>query len=115
MKTFKSWNDIEIAYQEWGGASTPAPPVVLHHGFVADANTNWVIPGVVDALVAAGRTVVAPDARGLVLAGDADSLAVRPEMLAEAIPEATLRMVSGDHMAAIADPRFTTSIVDFLA
>jgi pimeloyl-ACP methyl ester carboxylesterase len=254
MKTFKTWDDIEIAYQEWGGGSTTAPPVVLHHGFVADANTNWVLPGVVDALVAAGRTVVAPDARGhgasekphdparygedrmaldlgvlldvieapevdligysmgaivsliyasggervrrlvvggvgsgviecggvdrraissesilealraedprtldnegaaafrrladavgadrqallaqassifrgdipldrisaptLVLAGDADPLAVRPEVLANAIPEATLRIVSGGHMDAIADPSFTTSIVDFLA
>ena len=64
MNSFKTWDDIEIAYQEWGAESTHSPPVVLHHGFVADARANWVIPGVVDALVAAGLRVIAPDARG---------------------------------------------------
>lgn len=46
------------------GERTSAPPVVLQHGFVADANVNWVATGVVDALRAAGRRVIAPDARG---------------------------------------------------
>jgi pimeloyl-ACP methyl ester carboxylesterase len=40
------------------------PPVVLHHGFAVDAHGNWGATGVVDALVAAGRRVVALDARG---------------------------------------------------
>jgi pimeloyl-ACP methyl ester carboxylesterase len=253
MKSFTSWDGIEIAYQEWG-PETGSPAVVLHHGFIANANANWVVPGVVDALLAAERHVIAPDARGhgqsgkphdpssygeqrmardlaalidltgaseidlvgysmgavvslifasgdervrrlvvggvgsgiiecggvdrravsnesiiaaleaddpatlaepgaaafrmmadalgsdrralvaqatavyrghiplervsartLVLAGDGDPLAVRPQALAEAIPHATLQMVSGDHVGAIADPRFTRSIVDFLA
>ncbi len=253
MKSFKSWDETEIAYQEWGDR-TVLPPVVLHHGFVVDANSNWVAAGVVDALVAAGRRVIAPDARGhgqsekphdparygedrmardlavlldvckesridlvgysmgaivslifasgdhrvrrlvvggvgsgviecggvdrravsneaiidalsvgdpatiampeaaafrmladalgadrkalaaqassiyrgdipldrilaqtLVLAGDADPLAIRPEVLSDAIPGATLRILSGNHIGAIADPRFTQSIVDFLA
>jgi len=60
---FVSFDGTEIAYQRWGSDSG-APPVVLHHGFAVDANVNWVLPGVVDALVAAGRRVVAPDARG---------------------------------------------------
>jgi pimeloyl-ACP methyl ester carboxylesterase len=255
VQRFKSWDDTQIAYQEWGGdGRSPSPAVVLHHGFVADANANWVAPGVVEALLTAGRRVIAPDARGhgasekphdparygedrmardlgvlldvvgaeevdlvgysmgaivsliyasggervrrlavggvgsgviecggvdrravsndsiiealsaedpasldspmaaafrrladalgadrealvaqassiyrgnialgaiaaptLVLAGDADPLAVRPEVLVEAIPDATLRIVSGNHMEAIADPSFTRSIVDFLA
>ena len=254
MQSFKTWDDVQIAYQQWGGEGTPSPPVVLHHGFVVDANANWVGPGVVDALVAAGRRVIAPDARGhgasekphdparygedrmardlavlldtvgaaevdlvgysmgaivsliyasggervrrlivggvgsgviecggvdrravsnesiiealraedpaalespeaaafrqladalgadrealiaqassiyrgdielgqisaptLVLAGDADPLAVRPELLAQAIPDATLRILAGNHIGAIADPSFTRSIVDFLA
>jgi pimeloyl-ACP methyl ester carboxylesterase len=253
MKSFESWDQIEISYQEWGDLRS-SPPVVLHHGFVVDANTNWVATGVVDALVAAGRRVIAPDARGhgrsakphdparygeqrmardlaglievigepqidlvgysmgaivslifasedprvrrlvvggvgsgviecggvdrravsndaiinalsvedpsvigvpeaaafrtladaldadrkalvaqassiyrgdialdcvsaktLVLAGDADPLAVRPEVLSNAIPGATLRILSGNHIGAIGDPRFTESIVDFLA
>jgi pimeloyl-ACP methyl ester carboxylesterase len=254
MKTFKTWDDIEIAYQEWGGEGLSSPPVVLHHGFAVDANANWVAPGVVGALLDGGRRVIAPDARGhgrsekphdparygeqrmardlgilldvldapqidlvgysmgaivsliyasggervrrlvvggvgsavlecggvdrravsnesiiqalsvedpsvltvpealafrrladglgadrealvaqassifrgdiplerikaptLVLAGDADPLAVRPEVLAEAIPDATLRIVPGNHVEAVADPGFTRSIVDFLA
>jgi pimeloyl-ACP methyl ester carboxylesterase len=270
MKSFKSWDDLEIAYQEWGEQTPPSgeeqsppsldeqthlPPVVLHHGFVADANANWLATGVVDALLAAGRRVIAPDARGhgqsekphdparygeqrmardlavllevagappqidlvgysmgaivslifasedqrvrrlvvggvgsgviecggvdrravsneaiidalmvedpspldkpqaatfrmladalgadrkalaaqavsifrgeialdrisaqtLVLAGAEDPLAIRPEVLSEAIPGAVLQILSGDHVGAIADSRFTQSIVDFLA
>jgi pimeloyl-ACP methyl ester carboxylesterase len=64
---FRSWDGIEIAYQEWGErtpALVPTPPVVLQHGFVADANANWVATGVVDALLAVDRRVIAPDARG---------------------------------------------------
>jgi pimeloyl-ACP methyl ester carboxylesterase len=253
IKHFTTWDEIEIAYEEWGSRDS-SPPVVLHHGFVVDANSNWVLPGVVDALLRAGRWVLAPDARGhgrsdkphdpaaygeqrmardlavlldeidapridlvgysmgavvalllsseddrvrrlavggvgsgviecggvdrravsnesiihalgtedattfenpgaaafraladalgadrealaaqaasryqggialerisaptLVLAGDSDPLAVRPEVLVAAIPNATLMLVSGDHIGAIGDPRFTQSIVDFLA
>lgn len=227
--------------------------MVLHHGFVADANSNWVAPGVVRALSAAGRSVIAPDARGhgssekphdparygeqrmardlealldvvgapeidlvgysmgavvaliyasggervrrlvvggvgsgviecggvdrravsnesiidalraddpstlesspatafrrladalggdrealvaqaasifrgaialeritaptLILAGDADPLAIRPQVLAAAIADATLRILAGNHMQAVADPGFTSSIVEFL-
>jgi hypothetical protein len=51
----------------------------------------------------------------LVLAGDAAPLAVRPEVLAGAIPDAKLQIVSGDHMQAVGDPSFSASIVDFLA
>ncbi len=64
MKRFESWDGIEIAYREWGEVSAVSAPVVLHHGFVADAQSNWVATGVVEALVAAGRKVIAPDVRG---------------------------------------------------
>ena len=253
IKTYRSWDQIEIAYQEWG-EETESVPVVLHHGFIANAEANWVATGVVEALLGAGRRVIAPDARGhgrsekphdpgrygeqrmardlavlfeligasqidlvgysmgavvslifasegdrvrrlvlggvgsgiiecggvdrravpneaivealeaadpaqipepgaaafrtladaldgdrkalaaqaravfrgeialqriaaptLVLAGEADPLAIRPEVLAEAIPEARLRILSGDHVGAIADPGFKQSIVEFLA
>jgi pimeloyl-ACP methyl ester carboxylesterase len=76
MKSFRTFDDLEIAYQEWGDPQAPGPPVILHHGFVVDANTNWVAPGVVEALVSAGRRVIAPDARGHGSSGkphDADS------------------------------------------
>jgi pimeloyl-ACP methyl ester carboxylesterase len=253
MKSFTTWDGLEIAYQEWGNDSL-LPPVVLHHGFVVDADTNWFTTGVVGALTAAGRRVVAPDARGhgrsdkphdpdrygeqnmardlgvlletigaqqidlvgysmgaivalifsseedkvrrlviggvgsgvvecggvdrrevsneslidalsaedpstiatpeaqafrqladaldadrealiaqarsihrggvalerisaetLLLAGDGDPLALRPETLVDAIPRATLQIVSGNHMSAVADPRFALAIVAFLA
>ncbi|HEX5946695.1 MAG TPA: alpha/beta fold hydrolase [Acidimicrobiales bacterium] len=253
MKRFTADDGIEIVYDEWGTPSDQ-PPVLLHHGFVADANINWVLPGVVAALVAAGRHVVALDARGhgrsgkphdparygearmaadlrslmdvvgaaevhlvgysmgaivslitatdeprvrrlavggvgagvvelggvdtrvldnaklvpalladdpaaiadpesagfrafadmigadrralaaqaqvvhaepialdriavptLVLAGDTDPLATRPEVLADAVPGARLEVVSGDHTGALGDPRFVASLVEFLA
>jgi pimeloyl-ACP methyl ester carboxylesterase len=253
MRSFTTSDGIAIAYQEWGERAS-LPPVVLHHGFVVDADANWVAPGVVRALVAAGRHVVAPDARGhggsgkphdprfygeqrmardiaallevigsgqidlvgysmgavvalifasedervrrlvvggvgagviecggvdrramsnesviealsaadpaalggsgasafraladalgadrmalvaqaksvfrgqialdrisaptLVLAGEADPLAVRPALLADAIPDGRLQIVSGDHVGAVADAGFAGSIVDFLA
>ena len=65
---FVSFDGVEISYREWGDP-TSVPPVVLHHGFAVDARTNWVLPGVVDAIVSAGRRVIAPDARGH---GDSD-------------------------------------------
>ncbi len=67
MPRFASFDGTEIAYQEWepeAASAAALPPVVLHHGFIADANLNWVGPGVVAALVRAGRRVLALDARG---------------------------------------------------
>ena len=60
MEHFTSFDGTEIAYLDEGSG----PPVVLHHGFAADHHGNWVAPGVVAALVAEGRRVVALDARG---------------------------------------------------
>jgi pimeloyl-ACP methyl ester carboxylesterase len=254
MKSFRTWDGLEIAYQEWGEETVP-PTVVLHHGFVANANANWVATGVLDALTAAGRKVIAPDARGhgssekphdpsrygedrmardlavlldvtgapqvdlvgfsmgaivslifastdervrrlviggvgsgviecggvdrravpndaiiealtaddasslevvpaaaafrqladalkadrealvaqassvyrgeialgdisaptLLLAGDTDPLAIRPQVLADAIPGGRLKMLTGNHIEVLGDPRFRQSIVDFLA
>jgi hypothetical protein len=39
---------------------------------------------------------------------------VRPEALSEAIPDARLKILRGDHIGAIGDPDFKRSIVDFL-
>jgi pimeloyl-ACP methyl ester carboxylesterase len=253
-KRFQTWDGLEIVYREWGEAATATAPVVLHHGFVANAQANWLATGVVDALIATGHRVIAPDARGhgdsekphdparygeqrmardlavlleeigapqvdlagysmgavvalilssedervrrlvvggvgsgvvecggvdrravsndsiiqalevddpatlqepqaqafrtladalgsdreallaqahsvyrggvalerisattLILAGDEDPLAVRPEVLAQAIPGAELRILAGNHVGALADPRFAQSIVDFFA
>ncbi|MEY2571445.1 MAG: hypothetical protein QOE63_1795 [Acidimicrobiaceae bacterium] len=60
MATFASFDGIEIAYDDEGTGA----PVVLLHGFAADATINWRGPGVIDALVADGRRVISYDARG---------------------------------------------------
>ena len=40
------------------------PTVVLVHGFASNLQANWRAPGIIDALVASGRQVVALDCRG---------------------------------------------------
>ena len=40
------------------------PPVVLVHGFASSVQGNWRAPGIIEALVAAGRRVIALDCRG---------------------------------------------------
>ena len=50
----------------------------------------------------------------LVLAGDADPLAARPEALAAAIPGARVTVVPGDHSTVLRTPAFATALVDFL-
>src|SRR6188474_1239125 len=62
MPTFRSDDGTDIYYRCWG--DTDQLPVVLHHGFVADSELDWVSSGVVASLTANGRTVVALDARG---------------------------------------------------
>jgi pimeloyl-ACP methyl ester carboxylesterase len=70
-----SFDGTRIAYVVLGGESSSdraetrrerggPPTVLLLHGFASDHRDNWVTPGVVDALVAAGRVVVAVDTRG---------------------------------------------------
>ncbi|USX53894.1 alpha/beta fold hydrolase [Lentzea sp. HUAS12] len=53
-------------------------------------------------------------ARTLVIAGDEDPLAARPEVLADAIPDACLVLVAGDHTIVGSSPDFRTVVVDFL-
>ena len=60
---FTTSDGLAIAFQRWG-ESSPGPVVVLHHGFAASASSNWEAPGVVQAFVDAGRSVLAIDARG---------------------------------------------------
>ncbi|MFC7242425.1 alpha/beta fold hydrolase [Catellatospora aurea] len=64
MQTFPSFDGTTLAYHTWGEPTAGRPPVVLHHGFSTSAAANWKAPGVVDALVGAGRHVIAIDARG---------------------------------------------------
>lgn len=50
----------------------------------------------------------------LVLAGRDDPLAERPGVLADAIPEAEIEHLEGDHLGATRDERFPRAIADFL-
>jgi pimeloyl-ACP methyl ester carboxylesterase len=56
----RSFDGAQIAYTARGSG----PAVLLLHGFCADHVLNWETPGVIDALVGAGRRVIATDARG---------------------------------------------------
>src|SRR3989442_4175796 len=60
MPRFATFDGIELAYDDEG----EGPPVLLLHGFAPDTRINWRRPGVIDALVGAGRGVLAYDARG---------------------------------------------------
>ncbi|HTV27477.1 MAG TPA: alpha/beta fold hydrolase [Xanthobacteraceae bacterium] len=53
-------DDVEIAFLDGGEGD----PVVLVHGFASNKEVNWVFPGWVTALTAAGRRVIALDNRG---------------------------------------------------
>lgn len=58
-QTFDS-DGIRIAYDDVG----EGPPIVLVHGFASSRAGNWRGPGWYDALVDAGRRVIALDCRG---------------------------------------------------
>jgi pimeloyl-ACP methyl ester carboxylesterase len=60
MSSFTSFDGTEITFDDEGRG----PRVLLLHGFAADANVNWHQPKVTETLVAAGRRVIAWDARG---------------------------------------------------
>ena len=51
----------------------------------------------------------------LVLVGDRDDLAKKPEKLAAKIPGATVEIVSGSHLSAVNDPKFARAIVRFVS
>ncbi|WP_078843591.1 alpha/beta fold hydrolase [Streptomyces albus] len=63
---FTAADGTPLTYHVYGtDTATPGtPPVVLHHGFVADTFVNWVAPGIAGALTARGHRVVGLDARG---------------------------------------------------
>ncbi|MDT8909807.1 alpha/beta hydrolase [Amycolatopsis sp. PS_44_ISF1] len=64
MPTFTSFDGLQLSYTVWEGDGRHRRPVLLQHGFAADSQANWVGPGVVEALLDSGFTVVALDARG---------------------------------------------------
>jgi pimeloyl-ACP methyl ester carboxylesterase len=59
MPTYESFDGLQLFYEDTGSGR----PVVLLHSFPFDCRV-WTDAGVVPALVAAGRRVIAPDRRG---------------------------------------------------
>jgi pimeloyl-ACP methyl ester carboxylesterase len=57
---FSSFDQTRIAFDTSG----TGPPVLLVHGFLADAQRNWNATGIVEALVRRGFCVITPDLRG---------------------------------------------------
>lgn len=60
MARWTAPDGVGIEYEVEG----TGPPVLLLHGFASSARINWVRPGIVAALTAAGFTAVYYDARG---------------------------------------------------
>lgn len=60
VRRFGSFDGQEIAYQVVGTGR----PTVMIHGFLADAQINWIQPGIARAGAALGRQVILPDLRG---------------------------------------------------
>jgi pimeloyl-ACP methyl ester carboxylesterase len=51
----------------------------------------------------------------LVIAGDNDAFAARPEVLAASIPNARFLLLPGDHLSVVPTSQFASAIVEFLA
>jgi pimeloyl-ACP methyl ester carboxylesterase len=61
--SFETPEGAKIAYRDLGDPGQRRP-VLLLHGYIADAVANWIRPGVAQALIDAGFRVVMPDLRG---------------------------------------------------
>lgn len=59
-RTFESFDGATISYLDLG----EGPVVLLLHGFTANADLNWVRPGIAQKIADAGYRVIAPDLRG---------------------------------------------------
>jgi pimeloyl-ACP methyl ester carboxylesterase len=60
LQFFTASDGTRLAWREIGEGR----PLVLIHGYISDAETNWVRYGTADAIAAAGYRVIMPDLRG---------------------------------------------------
>ena len=60
IATFASFDGARLSYRTLGAGR----PVLLLHGFLANAELNWMAPGIGAALADAGFLAIAPDMRG---------------------------------------------------
>jgi pimeloyl-ACP methyl ester carboxylesterase len=63
MFRFTASDGVSIAWEQWDQENA-GTPVFLCHGYGINVQMNWITPGVVKALVAANRHVVALHTRG---------------------------------------------------
>jgi pimeloyl-ACP methyl ester carboxylesterase len=95
---------------------SPFPEGVQGFRRNAEARGNDRFALAAQARVVHSTPIALPDLKAptLVLAGHSDPLAIRPEVLAGAIPGARLEMVPGDHSTGRTSPEFTRALVGFL-
>lgn len=93
------------------------PPLVraFRGGIEAMGNDRFALAAHAESYIHGGISgldrIAAPT---LLIAGDADPLAIHPERLAAAIPDCRLAIVPGDHVAARLVPEFTAAAIGFL-
>ena len=94
MTTFTTSDGVRLAYDIEGEGR----PVILLHGFLSSGDRNWRAPGLVAALVEAGRQVILPDARGHGASEAPTELAAWPtDIMARDVVELAAHLNLGDH------------------
>ena len=137
LHRFQSFDGVSIGYRTLGD---PAGwPILMLHGFLASAESNWFLPGIAAAVAATGRRVIAPDLRGHgrsdaptdpaawprdVLARDQEALIAHlhlrdndngsADTLAAMMADARAVRVPGDHLSAVMEPALAEAVVGFL-
>jgi pimeloyl-ACP methyl ester carboxylesterase len=77
-ETFQSFDGAELSFWVEGQGT----PVLMLHGFLANAHLNWIDPGIAGAIVAAGFRAIMPDLRGHGLSAQHHDTAFAPDVLA---------------------------------
>ena len=91
---FTTSDGVRLAYVLEGEGR----PVILLHGFLSSGDRNWRAPGLVDALLDAGRQVIAPDARGHGASRAPTELAAWPaDVMARDVVELAAHLSLRDH------------------
>ena len=87
----------------------------FREGAIARGNDLLALAAHSDAVADRQIDFGATTAEVLVMAGDSDPLAPRPEVLANAMPGAGLQLVPGDHTASRRSPEYRDALLRFLA
>jgi len=84
IRYFSAPDGVRLAWREMGPETGDPRPVLLIHGYISDATTNWITYGAAGQLAAAGFRCIMPDLRAH---GDSDKphdpAAYPPDILAD--------------------------------